>query len=181
MSVRLPLIKPALAAAAIVFASALAASPRLDALYAQLQEANTAQTPFVVEKIRDLLGQSGSAAVDLLIARGQAALAEDDMAAIGHFTAAIDHAPEFAHAYTLRAEAYLAAELWGPAIADLEVALALEPRDFDAIMALAFIFESLERKDEALALWERIAALMPGAPDPGEARARMAGPGGTEA
>lgn len=175
MNAGLPLIKPAFAAIALIFALAGggAASPRLDALFAQLREASPETTPQLAEKIRQEMGKSGSAAMDLLRQRGEDALGGDSGEAIGHLTALIDHAPDFAPGYALRAEAYFAAELWGPAIADLERALALEPRHFDAMISLAFLLETLERPEAALAVWDRVEALMPAAPEINEARARL--------
>ncbi len=60
--------------------------------------------------------------------RGQGALEAGDIKlAIEHFTALTDHAPAFAEGYHARAQAYFQADLYGPAIDDLELHIGAEP------------------------------------------------------
>jgi Flp pilus assembly protein TadD len=106
--------------------------------------------------------KSGSAAMDLLLSRGQKALsAGDHTAAIAHLTALTDHAPDFAEGWNARATAFFHAAQYGPAIADIERTLALEPRHFGALTGLAVILEKLGRPGDALAAWRRTFALNP--------------------
>lgn len=114
---------------------------------------------------RDILrewGRSGSAAMDLLLKRGREAMAVDDFpAAIDHFTALTDHAPEFAEGYHARATAYFRADLFGPALDDLETALALNPEHFNAIFGLAVMLEEFGDNRAAADLYRRVLALNP--------------------
>lgn len=97
--------------------------------------------------------RSGSAAVDYLFQRGQQALrAGQPRAAIDHFSAAIDHDPDFAEAWHARASAWFMDNRYGLSMADLEQALARNPRHFGAMAGLGAILEQvgeLERAREA--------------------------------
>ena len=140
-----------------------AENPRLDLLFDQLQEAEPQDVERIESQIITEWSKSGSAAMDLLLRRGEEALEEGafDVAA-DHFTALVDHAPEFAEGYHGRATAYYNLGLYGPAIDDLRQALVLEPRHFGAMIGVAVILEDLERPRDALEVWQRVAALMPG-------------------
>lgn len=114
---------------------------------------------------RDILrewSRSGSAAMDLLLKRGRDAMAVGEFdVAIDHFTALTDHAPEFAEGFHARATAYYRAELYGPALDDLETALALNPDNFNAIFGLGVLFEELGNPRRAADLFRRVLALNP--------------------
>ena len=64
------------------------------------QAAEAVDSKGITREIRMKWAQSGSDAMDLVLKRGQDALerGEND-AAIEHFSAVIDHAPDFAEAY----------------------------------------------------------------------------------
>ena len=84
--------------------------------------------------------------MDLLLQRGQEAMEAGDLdAAIEHFTALTDHAPDFAEGWNARATAFFQDERYGPALADIERTLALNPDHFGALMGLAMILEQLDR------------------------------------
>jgi tetratricopeptide (TPR) repeat protein len=120
-------------------------------------EAQTAERDLVRE-----WSKSGSAAMDLLLKRGRGAMASGDFRlAIEHFTALTDHAPDFAEGFHARATAYYRAELYGPALDDLERALALNPDNFNAIFGLAVLFEELGDSRRAAQLYRRVLALHP--------------------
>ena len=106
-------------------------STRLDDLFRQLQSASDADAGPITQNIWIEWSKSGSAAMDLLLKRGQDALAAGDpMAAIDHLTALIDHAPDFAEGYNARATAYFQIGQLGLSIADIAHTLALNPRHF---------------------------------------------------
>ncbi|WP_254796756.1 tetratricopeptide repeat protein [Sulfitobacter albidus] len=100
--------------------------------------------------------------MDLLLKRGRDAMAAGEFdVAIDHLTALTDHAPQFAEGYHLRATAYFRSELFGPAIDDLEMTLALNPDHFNAIFGLAVVFDELGRQRQAATLFRRVLALNP--------------------
>lgn len=135
---------------------------RLDRLFGQLQEADPADARRIAGEIELELSKSGSPAMDLLLGRGRDALeAGDSAAAIGHLTALTDHAPDFAEGWHARALAYMQAGLLGPALADLERALALRPRHLGAIAALGALMEETGRPDLAHAAYARLLAIHP--------------------
>ena len=66
-------------------------------------------------------------------------------AAIGHLSAAIDHAPDFAEAWHLRSAAFFEQKRYGLALADLAQVIVLEPRHFNAIYGMGVVFEQTGR------------------------------------
>ncbi len=143
---------------------------RIDQLFAALQRAGPDEWQVIEAEIRDLWSDSGSPTLNLLLARGYGALEEgESKAAIEHFTALIDHAPDFAEAWNGRATAYFAAGLYGPALGDIAHALALEPRHFGALTGLAMILEEAGLREQALAAYRAVLALSPHRPDVQEA------------
>jgi tetratricopeptide (TPR) repeat protein len=135
---------------------------RLDNLLADLKTAEPADARRIAKEIQLELSKSGSPAMDLLLKRGRDALkAGDSRKAIGFFTALTDHAPEFAEGWHMRAIAYAKADLYGPAIADLERALALRPRHFNAIFSLGSMMEEVNRPAMALDAYRRALAIHP--------------------
>ena len=144
--------------------------------------------PFVDEKVRELLdeladpeqerwqrverrilriwSQSGSASADLLLQRGRESLRTGDpRTAIEHLTALVDHAPGFAEGYHARATAFFMADQYGPAVADIEETLRLNPLHFGALSGLGVILEELEMKAEALEAFRAAHAIHPHRPD----------------
>lgn len=112
------------------------------ALLDRLSNATPAEAARIERQLQALWSKTGSATLDLLLKRGRDALAVDDLgAALDHLTALTDHAPNFAEGWHLRASAYFEAGRLGPAMADLERALTLNPKNFDAIYGLGAILE----------------------------------------
>lgn len=164
-------------AAAAVFSqsgAALAQSSAADDLLALLGEPNLPNWEKVEEQIYSEWAKSGSPAADLLLRRGRAALEDDDLtAAIEHLTAVIDHAPEFAEGYNLRATAYFHAGLYGPSLADIQQTLALNPQHFGALTGLGAILETTGDTDKALQAFQAAATIHPHDPDLKTAIARL--------
>jgi tetratricopeptide (TPR) repeat protein len=103
-------------------------STQLDALFQQLQTVDDAGAPAVEAQIWAEWSKSGSPVFDLLFQRGHEAMNQGDLdSAIGHFTALIDHDPEFAEAWNARATAFFNKGELGPSIADIQHVLALNP------------------------------------------------------
>ena len=138
----------------------------LDELYQELADADDSTYARIEGQIIAQWEKSGSAAMDLLLRRGKDAL-EDGApdAAVEHFTALVDHAPDFAEGYYGRASSYYLMGLTGPALEDIRQALTLNPRHFEAMRGLAIIMEELERPEDALELYEMILTMNPNSED----------------
>lgn len=119
-------------------------------------------------------GRSGSATVDFLFQRGQAALqAGRPRQAVEHFSAAIDHAPEFTEAWNARATAYYMMNRLGQSMADIEVVLGREPRHFGALSGMGMILEQTERLEGARAAYQAALEVHPHRPQIREALQRL--------
>ena len=160
-------------AATLTFAS-LCLGPAVLPLPAQAQEADVellldqladpAQDRWmrIERQILNAWGQSGSASVDYLFQRGEAALQAGQAAeAIDHFSAVLDYAPDFAEAWNGRATAYFLANRLGQSLSDIEQVLRLNPRHFGALAGLGIILEQLDRPEEALAAYRASLAIHP--------------------
>jgi|SRR6056297_103118 len=151
--------------AVVMFSLPSAASDgaRLDGLFEALKTAETpAQARRVARDIEHALAQSGSPAMDLLLKRGNSALeAGDSEEAIGHFTALTDHAPDFAEGWHMRAVALAGEGLYGPALADVERALSITPRHFNAIYSLGAVLNEVNRPSMAYEAFSRVLAIHP--------------------
>lgn len=134
----------------------------LDDLFARLAEAERDDARRLAKEIELEFSKSGSSSADLLLKRGRDALeGGDTRKAIEHLTAVVDHAPDFAEGWHMRAVAYAQAELFGPAIADLERALAIEPRHFYAIASLGGLMAQINRPRMARDAFEQVLAIHP--------------------
>jgi len=134
----------------------------VDALLETLRTAPPEQAAVAERDVLRAWSRSGSAAMDLLLKRGREAMAVGEFkTAIEHFTALTDHAPQFAEGFHARATAFYRAELYGPALDDLETALALNPDNFNAIFGLGVLVEELGDDRAAATLYRRVLALNP--------------------
>lgn len=128
----------------------LHAEGRADALLSELQTATPEQARRIDSNLRSEWSKSGSASMDLLLRRGRKALEEDQIdAAIEHFTALTDHAPEFAEGWHGLARAYFEAELYGPTLDALGHVMALNPDHYHAIFGLGALFEQFSQYNRA--------------------------------
>lgn len=178
MKVLRALINPVVAAflAATLGATlpANADQARLDQLFKALQTTDDAGARAITQEIWVEWSKSGSPAMDLLLRRGEQAMAAGDLpAAIGHFTAIIDHAPKFAEAWNERATAYFKAGQIGPSINDIQHVLALNPRHFGALAGLGMIFEELGEPGKALEVYKAALAINPHMTDVKDAVKRL--------
>ncbi len=141
---------------------AAADEARVDELLLELQTADEQTAVSLADQIMTEWSKSGSPAMDLLLQRGADAIAAGEPAkAVEHFTALIDHAPDFAEGYNGRATAYYLTDEIGPALEDLRVALTLNPRHFGALKGFAIMLEELGRPDEALGVYRQVLAIHP--------------------
>ena len=141
---------------------AMAQDNELEALFEGLKTAEPEQALQIENRIVELWSKSGSASMDLLLDRGRAALQDGNtVLAIEHFTALIDHAPDFAEGYNMRATAHFQIGRYGLSLDDIRKTLSLNPRHFGAMSGLALILEELGRPDDALAAWREVEAINP--------------------
>lgn len=155
-------ILAALVAILIGFTGLPAAAETLDEMFAELQTSDAPAAGRLERKIWREWSKSGSASMDLLLKRGRDAMEAGDIeAAIEHFTALIDHAPDFAEGWNARATAYFQAGLFGPSVADIAQVLRLNPRHFGAMSGFARILEETEKPDRALAVYKAALAIHP--------------------
>jgi tetratricopeptide (TPR) repeat protein len=153
---------------------AVADQARIDDLLAQLREAEGVQADRIVTEVQTEWSKSGSPAMDLLLRRGQDALeAGEPVVASEHFTAAIDHAPEFAEAYARRAAAYYQTDQIGPALDDLRMALVLNPDNFVALRGFGVLLEELGRTEDALEVFRSVHEIYPADMDTADAITRL--------
>ena len=154
---------------------------RLDALFAELQKPDLADPDRVTREIWIQWSKSGSPAMDLLLGRGQRALAAGALEqAIAQFSTVIDHDPAFAEAWNARATAYYQTGDLGPSVADIAHVLQLNPRHFGALAGLAMIFEQLGRPEKALEVYRAALAVNPHMPDVVDAVKRLESAGGQD-
>lgn len=144
----------------------------LDDLYAALAVARSdAEARALVTEIQSRLGSSGSVTVDILLKQSQTVAAKGETGtALDLLETVTRLAPNFAEGWNQRALAAYQAEDYDAALADLRRALALEPRHFGAIAGLAAILAQLDRKREAIAVYDRLIALNPRDEDARKAR-----------
>lgn len=149
-------------------------SERLEDLFAELQAPDLPNWEAVETQIWEEWSKSGSPAMDLLLDRGRKAMEAGDVeAAIEHFSALTDHAPEFAEGWNARATAFYQAEEFGLSMADIERTLALNPRHFGALTGLAAILEQLGQPEAALNAYKAARSIHPHRPDVEEAINRL--------
>lgn len=148
---------------------------RLDELFNQLAGTDSAESTRRIEsEITREMMRTGSPALDLLLRRGGDALeARNHHAAIEHLTALIDHAPDVAQAWNMRAVAYYMTGNIGPALSDLGQALLLEPRHYRALQGVAIMLEEVGEPEDALVVWQAALAIAPGDADIGAAIRRL--------
>jgi tetratricopeptide (TPR) repeat protein len=162
------LFKPLAAASLVIFlqfsdnSHAYAQTSTLDGLFSELQVENPEGHDRVVEKIWREWRRSGSDAVDFLLERGMDAMSNGNLEeAIDHFSAAIDHAPEFAEAWNMRATAFFMMEEYGLSVADIQETLRLNPRHFGALGGLGTILERTERPKQAQEVYKKLLEVHP--------------------
>jgi tetratricopeptide (TPR) repeat protein len=144
------------------FAQDGGASATLEEAFRELADPENPDWESAQTRILDQWSRSGSPAFDLLLKRGRDAMAGGDLAAaIEHFTALTDQAPDFAEGWNARATAYYMAGLYGPSIVDIERVLSLEPRHFGAISGLGLMLEEIGNEEEAAHAYRESLAINP--------------------
>lgn len=140
----------------------MAQTDQLDSLFEELKGADERAAARIEREIWNEWSKSGSPAMDLLLQRGRDSMAAGETAAaIEHFTALTDHAPEFAEGWNARATAYFQAGELGPSVNDIARTLTLNPRHFGALSGLGMIFEQLDQPEKALEAYRAALAIHP--------------------
>lgn len=147
---------------------------KLDDLFARLQKAGAEEAGRIESEIWIEWSKSGSPAMDLLLQRGRDAMSlGDNQAAIDHFTAIIDHSPDFAEAWNARATAYFNAGEFGPSVADIGHVLTLNPRHFGALSGLGMILEDTGNIAGALEVYKAALKIHPNLEGVKDAKERL--------
>lgn len=142
--------------------SAAAGTAGLDDAFSRLADPENSEWRLAQSDIEREWSKSGSAAMDLLLKRGQEAMKDGDLAAaIEHLTALTDHAPDFAEGWNARATAYFMAGEIGPSLSDIQRTLALEPRHYGALSGLGIILDETGDEKGALAAYRAALAINP--------------------
>ncbi len=141
---------------------AFAQTTELDTLFSELQDPENDEWKKSEQKIWAEWGKSGSPAMDHLLRRGKKAMQDGDLkVAVGHFSTVIDHSPDFAEAWNMRATAFYLMNEFGLSMADIQRTLQLNPRHFGAMAGLGSILVQLDRKKDALAVYKRALEVHP--------------------
>ncbi len=143
---------PASAQEAASGAEADATEDPLAEAFLRLASEDPAVSARARREIAEAWRESGSASIDLLVLRGERAIAREDWkTAERHLTQVVNLEPEFAMGWVLRAGVRFRADEIGLALGDAAEALAIEPRQYEALLLTALIYVQLDEKEEALA------------------------------
>jgi tetratricopeptide (TPR) repeat protein len=136
---------------------------RLDELYGRLREADGARQARAIEaQIGMIMAQSGSDTADLLMARAQQAMQQQQAdLALSLLDSVIDMYPETVEAWSRRATLHFARRELGRAITDIEHVLRLEPRHYGAMVGLGMMLQQLGEDKQALAAFKKAMEINP--------------------
>ncbi|WP_236951401.1 tetratricopeptide repeat protein [Ketogulonicigenium robustum] len=146
----------------------------MESLLARLSTAEDPEAATIASDIRARWADSGSATLDLLMRRAQAALdaGENDLA-VWHLSTVIDYDPDFMLAYTRRAQAFLRSGQAGQAAADLGYVLQHMPENFDALRLLGLTFDIIGDTEAARVALRRALDVYPAMTNAREALERL--------
>ena len=135
---------------------------RLDGLFAQLRATTDAAEARRFQKtIWRIWIDAGEARVDAEMRRGIEAMQHGrHTAALAHFDAVVELAPDHAEGWNKRATLYMMGE-FDASVRDIERTLALEPRHWGALSGLGLIQMALGRLEAALKAFESAVAINP--------------------
>jgi tetratricopeptide (TPR) repeat protein len=153
----------ALAACGQIVGKTYKSDPRLDPLFAELKAAQDPASAQQVEaRIWRIWGESGSATVDILLERAQAAEAAGDKSLARTFLdQAVQILPDYAEAYNRRAVLSFDSEDTALALSDIEEALKREPRHFGALAGLGMVYEAMGHNKAAYEAYRQALELDP--------------------
>ncbi len=147
---------------------------RLDELFMRLAQKERPDWESVRNQILVLWSQSGSASIDLLLLRAGKAMDSGDFElALKFLNDLVRLAPKFPEGWNKRATVYYLLNEFGHSVADIERALALEPRHFGALSGLGIILEQLGEKTGAMRAYRRGLEVHPNLPGANEGVERL--------
>jgi tetratricopeptide (TPR) repeat protein len=135
----------------------------LDGLYTRLAAAPSADmAKAVAQAIERVWRTSGSATLDLLLARATAAIEQRrfDLAQ-SLLGSVLELQPDYAEAWNRRAFAFHLSDDQQRALADLRHVLALDPKHFRALEGMGLIMRTLGEKKAALAAYKKLLEVYP--------------------
>ena len=137
--------------------------PALDEMFSNLLAAPTkAEAGAIEEQIWQSWGQSGSATVDVLIERADAAEAAGDKPlALRFINQATELTPSYAGGWYRRSILLYDADDRAGAIRDIQETLKREPRHFGALAGLGMIYEDMGQEKAALQAYRRALEIDP--------------------
>jgi Flp pilus assembly protein TadD len=137
--------------------------PTVDELFADLAAAKDDRSASAIaDRIQRRLASSGSATIDVLMGQAHAAIGAEKLpVALDLLDAVTRLKPDFAEGWSRRAAVHYQRDDFGKALADLEHALVLEPRDWRTLVGLATVLKTLDREEAALKAYEAALAVHP--------------------
>jgi Flp pilus assembly protein TadD len=148
----------------------------IDRLLEQLADPEQEGWQQIEDRIAMEWSKSGSPAADLLLQRGREAMEEGEVeAALEHFGALTDHAPDFAEGWNALATAHYRNARLGLALDAIRRTLAIEPRHFGAMIGLGTILEAIGEDEEALEVFRMVHEMHPHRPNVNEWIERLSG------
>lgn len=138
-------------------------SARLEKLFEKLAvEEKSEQAELIAEEIWALWARSGSASLNLALRRGSDSQGRGDLkTARRMFDHVTSLAPDYAEGWTRSGRLAISEGNLDRALAELTKALIIEPRQFYALWSMASVMETLERYEEALAIYNEAHKLYP--------------------
>ncbi len=136
---------------------------KLDELFATLKRSKSeAIASDIANNIREEWTTSGSATVDLLMQWAlQAMNRGDNGAALDFLDQVVVLKPDFAEGWNRRATLHFAMNNYSKSMLDIEKTLELEPRHFGALAGMGMIFLTLNKKEQALAAYQKALEVYP--------------------
>ena len=136
---------------------------RLNILFSRLKRESDAEAAKAIAgEIRTVLGDSGSATIELLMRRAADAISTSQQAAaFDYLDQVIVLRPDFSEGWNLRATLHFALGNTRKSVSDIRHVLALEPRHLGALSGLAGILMLEGRNEAALKVWESYLTLYP--------------------
>jgi len=145
----------------------VARAERLDALFADLKTAQSAEEGRAIERdIVHLWLESGDAEVDRLMGYAIAAMnLQAYTLALNYLDTVVLTKPDYAEGWNKRATVYFLVDRLQDSIADIQRTLALEPRHFGALAGLGMIMVKLGDKERAIEAFKAALAINPSLED----------------